>query len=67
MYDGEVNLVPGTGYRLDEYGIAQPVSRSGIVLHELEEIYLRTHEGKSYDQAHPEAGGIGELIHFIVE
>ena len=33
----------------------------------LREIYLRIHEGKSYDQAHSESGGTGEMSYFIVD
>jgi hypothetical protein len=68
-YSGMVLLAPGEAQRYSN-GIGSPlitVPRSGIVYHELNEIYLRTHFSQSYDKAHFNAGGEGTVDFFKVK
>ncbi len=63
-YDAFLMLPPGTGYYMEgDYKLK--LDRSSILYHEL---YLRTSgNGMPYNEAHPIAGGRGEMYQFIVE
>jgi RHS repeat-associated protein len=69
--DGQVNIPPGTFYNYYDDGKADgtliKINRYLVVLHELREIYYRTHDKKDYDEAHKLSGGIGDLIKMVVE
>ncbi len=57
--DGAVFLSPGTMFIKGLDGSHQVAPRSGLVFHELNENYLRTHFKLEYDEAHEKAGGYG--------
>jgi len=62
--DGAVFFSPGTVY---EYSNGPPTAMGNYVKHELRENYIRTHEKKSYSEAHPAAGGTMSFSKFIFD
>lgn len=58
-YDGALYVSPGKLIDIDPFDSRKesPVSTGGFMIHELREMYLRTHGKMSYPDAHKAAGG----------
>jgi RHS repeat-associated protein len=69
-YQGYVILAPGVAKQYASGDRNRPlieVPRGEVVKHELSEIYIRTHSGKYYEEAHNSALGIGTVDFFNVK